>query len=335
MAINYTISYTFTAGTTASSSQVNQNFSDNANTWTGLEALTKSFSNLRVDTTPTTSTDVAIKSYVDKLNAYRRPVLQYSSGTVVNMETGLTGTSGQAAILFPDGTYRTDSTSGRINCNLAQVASGTQSGLRTGTVANNTWYAIYATKSTSNTTDIIAIADTVFPIQANYATLNTNFGSSGWVFLGYIAYGDNSAVANAILKFYQAGNFTLFDNTCSGNPTNSSGIRLATTAAATSITFTYAAGSNIATPQIPNTITMGLFISGHGSIANTQAATNSSAAYNYVSYQSVAGISTQYPHRWSPVAVGYKHTSGGAVGLDIFLNGFIDGALGIGANPLL
>src|SRR4051812_44558629 len=122
MAINYTVSYTFTAGTTISSSQVNTNTSDNANTWTGLEALTKSFSNLRVDATPTAATDVSIKSYVDKLNNYRRPVLQYSSGTVVNLETGINGTSGQAQILFPDGTLRTDSTSSRINLTMSQTA---------------------------------------------------------------------------------------------------------------------------------------------------------------------------------------------------------------------
>lgn len=50
MAISYTISYTFSPSTTISSSQVNQNFSDNSNTWNGLEAKTKTFSNLGVDT---------------------------------------------------------------------------------------------------------------------------------------------------------------------------------------------------------------------------------------------------------------------------------------------
>lgn len=50
MAINYSVSYTFTSGTTISSSQVNTNFSDNANTWNGVEAKTKTFSNVVVDT---------------------------------------------------------------------------------------------------------------------------------------------------------------------------------------------------------------------------------------------------------------------------------------------
>lgn len=50
MAISYTISYTFSPSTTISSSNVNQNFSDNKNTWDGIEAKTKTFSNLGVDT---------------------------------------------------------------------------------------------------------------------------------------------------------------------------------------------------------------------------------------------------------------------------------------------
>src|SRR4029077_337062 len=50
MAISYTVSYTFSPSTTISSSQVNTNFSDNSNTWNGIEAKTKTFSNLGVDT---------------------------------------------------------------------------------------------------------------------------------------------------------------------------------------------------------------------------------------------------------------------------------------------
>lgn len=50
MAISYTISYTFSPSTTISSSQVNTNFSDNSSTWQGIEAKTKTFSNLGVDT---------------------------------------------------------------------------------------------------------------------------------------------------------------------------------------------------------------------------------------------------------------------------------------------
>lgn len=50
MAISFTVSYTFSPSTTISSSQVNTNFSDEANVWAGIEAKTKTFSNLGVDT---------------------------------------------------------------------------------------------------------------------------------------------------------------------------------------------------------------------------------------------------------------------------------------------
>ncbi len=50
MALNFTISYTFSPNTTIFSSQVNTNFSDEANTWAGLEAKTLTLSNLGVDT---------------------------------------------------------------------------------------------------------------------------------------------------------------------------------------------------------------------------------------------------------------------------------------------
>lgn len=65
MAINYTIANTFTPNTVISSSEVNQNFSDNANTWTGIEAMTKTFSHIKMDADPGTALEVATKQYVD------------------------------------------------------------------------------------------------------------------------------------------------------------------------------------------------------------------------------------------------------------------------------
>lgn len=65
MAINYTVANTFTPNTVISSSEVNQNFTDNANTWTGIEAMTKTFSHIKMDADPGTSLEVATKQYVD------------------------------------------------------------------------------------------------------------------------------------------------------------------------------------------------------------------------------------------------------------------------------
>lgn len=337
MAIGYTISYTFSPGTTISSSQVNTNFSDNANTWNGLEALTKSFAALRVDATPTATTDVAIKSYVDKLNNYRRPVLQYSSGTVVNIETGINGTSGQAQILFPDGTLRTDSTTTRIYCNLAQVAvlSGTaQSGLQTGTVANNTWYAIYAVKVTDSSTNFVTVADTAnLPIQSKFSTLNSNFGTNGWVYLGLARYGDQSGTANAILKFVQAGSTTRFVNASGGNSTiTGQGVRLATSASTTALSWAYAAGTSGAV--VPNNIGVALVQYGINTAASWTF-NDAGNTYNIASGNISAGTIQYSTSILVSIADGLRAGASGATAMDIFLTGYVDGVLGIGANPLL
>ncbi len=334
MALNFTVSYTFSPSTTISSSQVNTNTSDVANVFTGLEAETKTLAKLKVDIDPTLALEVATKQYVDHYSAYRRPVLQYSSGTVANIETGIDGTSGEAQILFPDGNLRQDSTTGRINCNLAQVAalSGAwQSGLRTGTVANNTWYAVYAVKTTDNSLHFVTVADTVLPLQANYATLNSNFGTSGWVYLGLIRYGDNSGVANAILTFVQAGNTTCFRNGAAGNGNNSHGINLATTASAATLTYTYAAGTGAA--QIPANITIVNYLATSGSVTGAITMNNSGSS---ITYQSGPATNTALNTASAFVGATEGVLVGGTTSThDIYLTAFIDGVLGVGSNPIL
>ena len=340
MAINYTVSYTFTPSTTISSSQVNTNFSDNANTWNGLEALTKTLAKLKVDGDPATALEVATKQYVDHYAGYRRPVLQYSSGTVVNIETGINGTSGQAQILFPDGNLRTDSTSGRINCNLAQVAalSGSwQSGLRTGSVSNNTWYSFYAVKTTDDTAKFVTVADTVLPLQANFATLNSNFGTNGWVYLGTLPYGDNSGTANAILVFKMSGNLVILTNTCVANGTQSGGIRLATqSVAGATLTFTYAAGTNIATPQIPNQFLLGLAAAGGNNTAQeTLQFLDGAGNVRYSVIFTPSGGTVALVNAVVPLTGGLQVSGSASNKHDIFLYGYFDGVLGVGSNPLL
>lgn len=341
MAINYTISFTFSPNTTISSSQVNTNFSDNANTWTGLEAETKSFAKLKVDVTPTSANEVAIKTYVDRLNGYRRPVLQYSSGTVVNVETGLNGTSGAATVLFPDGDLRTDSTSGRINCNLAQVAalSGTaQSGLQTGTVANNTWYAIYAVKTTDNTSNFVTVATTAFPVQANYATIAGAFGSTSFVYLGAVRNGDNSGSATGILAFTQSGNFIAFNNSAVGTIVSSPGLELSTTVSSGSGTWAYSSGTGAA--QVPPNVFNAVISIGMNNTtasASWRIENNSDVATNHRITTLPVGTGTQILGGLTMnIANGFGGAaSSGNSSWNLFLNAYWDPALGIGANPLL
>lgn len=340
MALNFTVSYSFSPSTTISSSQVNTNTTDVANVFTGLEAVTKSFARLQVDAAPTVAADVVRKDYVDHYSAYRRPVLQYASGTVVNMETGINGTSGQAQIQFPDGNLRTDSTTGRINCNLAQVAalSGSwQSGVRTGTVAANTWYAIYAVKASDDTAKFVAVADTVLPLVANFATLNSNFGTNSWVYLGMITYGDNSVATTAIIDFVQCGNVTLFKNAAFdiGSGDFIVGKLLVSSASATSVTYTYSGGTGSAT-SIPQNLTHIVVHAGRNSPGADKFFFVSDQVNNtreYVRFNSSAVVAARF--NIASVEGVIVHSETTAVKLGATLAGFYDAVLGVGSNPLL
>src|SRR5690349_20387011 len=106
MAVSYTVPNTFAATTLAESAKVNANETYTKSVFDGLEATTTTLAKLKMDANPSAALEVATKQYVDIYATYRRPVLQYSSATVVNIETGINGTSGSARILFPDGDLR-------------------------------------------------------------------------------------------------------------------------------------------------------------------------------------------------------------------------------------
>lgn len=337
MALNFTVSYTFSPSTTISSSQVNTNTSDVASVFQGLEAETKTLAKLKVDIDPTAALNVATKQYVDHYANYRRPVLVYNSATVVNIEAGINGTSGQAQILFPDGNLRQDSTSGRINCNLAQVAalSGSwQSGLRTGSVAANTWYAVYAVKTTDDASKFVAVADTVLPILANFTTLNSNFGTNGWVYLGLVRYGDNGGATTAIISFVQVGNHTVFTNVNSGPWSNATGTLLVQTASAAAITWAYAAGTG--TAQVPANISI-VDVEAYANGAAGGNLLNFSGLTSYDAVSSTAAINARERAYAINVLGGFQSNTanGGSTNIFISLTGFWDSVLGIGSNPLL
>lgn len=334
MALNFVVSYTFSPSTTISSSQVNTNTSDVAAVFQGLEAETKTLAKLKVDIDPTLALEVATKQYVDHYAAYRRPVLQYSSATVVNIETGINNSAGVATILFPDGNLRTDSTSGRINCNLAQVAAlsgSAQSGLQTGTVAVNTWYAIYAVKVSDNSSNFVTVATLQMPVQSSLSTLNSNFGTNSWVYLGMVRNGDNSGSTGVILNFKQTGNVTKFAQITTGTSLDSSGIRLATTASATTLTYTYAAGTGAA--QIPTHITMVFYtgVTGTGTAGTAQLEAGPGTTSFFLGAQTNGWGATML----RPSSDGAKFQAAGASSIDIYLEGFIDPVLGVGSNPFL
>jgi hypothetical protein len=290
----------------------------------------------------TTAGDAINYNQIATLFMYRRPVLTFSTVSTVAIETGLDSNAGEAKILFPDGEVRTNSTVGDIVFDITRNAawtSGTiQSGLDTGSEATNTWYAIYAVKVTKvgSTSRFVAVGSTTLPLQANCTTLNTNFGANGWIYLGLIRNGDGAGAIGDILDFIQAGNTTYFKNTNNGGSPSVpvTGIRLADTASATSLTYTYSAGTGAT--NIPNNISFSVYEGSSSGNAGNFVFQNSAASRDYFLF-STGTSATLSIRECIPASEGVKISNGPASSFayDICIEGFVDGVLGVGSNPLL
>jgi len=277
----------------------------------------------------------------EQVAGYRRPVLVYASATAVDVENN-TGIANETKIIFPDLNVRsvTEDVSSAHKYRrftitaAAEFTTGTEdSGLFAGeSEADNTWYAIYAVKSLIDATKFVLVGSTVLPVQANFATLNTNFGTNGWVYLGMIRNGDNSGTTGDILSFIQVGNMTLLTNTCIGNVKDTMGIRLASTASAGSLTWTYSAGTGAA--QIPSHIKIARM--SFGVKADTAYVAASTSYSNNVLYfhgdaSQQSGVTTVWSHVTSGFYTGVQTGHAG----DINISGWIDRVLGVGQNPVL
>lgn len=334
MAISYTVPNTFVALTVAESSKVNANENYTKSIFDQLEAGTASLSQLRIDSNPTAALGVTPKQYVDTYASYRRPVLRFATVTTVSVEAGLLGNGGVVSILFPGNDLRSDSTSTRIVFDITRnaVLSGSaQSGLRTSlSESTNTWYALYAVKVTDSSTNFVIVGDTNLPLQANYSTLNSSFGTNGWVYLGLIRNGDNSGATGDILNFYMAGNQTMFVN--SNAPVNyagsKTGTNLTTSASTTNLNYTYAAGTG--NTNIPNNVLIANVVVGRES--NTSEFT---FRFNGEVCRFTPNAGRTAMAAWGPIGTSVALNNGSAAACDMWLGGFIDGVLGLGSNPLL
>lgn len=346
MAISFVVSYTFSPSTTISSSQVNTNTNDVAAVFQGLEGRTKSFAALQVDATPSFAADVARKDYVDHYSAYRRPVLQYGSATTVAVESGLDGTSGDIPIVFPDGQLRTETSTTRTTFNITRnavlVTSGAQSGLTGATSeANDTWYALYAVKVTDSSTLWVTVGSTVLPLRANFATLNTAYQTNGWIYLGLIRNGSVSTQSTDIVPFVMAGNFTWFYNANTAANLNGfeydvAGLRFADqSASATSLTYSATRGTT--STDIPNNIAFTHFHGGtETSTGNIFYLFTSAGTTGRLLSKDLADHSGADANGWVRADDGAAVvSSSGNIAASIMLDGFVDGVLGIGSNPLL
>jgi hypothetical protein len=149
------------------------------------------------------------------------------------------------------------------------------------------------------------------------------------VYLGLIRNGDNASATGNILAFDQSANTTVFKNAVAGNQAAGAGIRLATSAGATSITYSYAAGTG--TTQIPANIKLGTYFGASAAGSGTVIISNSGATEHY----SLGDGSGVYADRISVrVTNGCKVTNSSSVALDIFLTGVVDNVLD-GSAPQL
>jgi len=280
--------------------------------------------------------------YLANIFGYRRPVLQFISVTAVDVENN-TGISNQTRIVFPDGEFR-DVTEDTASTNkyrrflitaAAEFTSGTEdSGVRSGiSEATNTWYAIYAVKSVINAVNFVLAGDTTLPLQANFSTLNSRYGTNGWVYLGMIRNGDGAGSTGDILDFVQHGNRVMFRNTNADANFGGAhcGLILATSAGTTSLGWVYAAGTG--TAQVPNNILMGDAFFGRdtGTTEITFFATGTRTLYRHQNGTSGRiGVSI-----FTSLSAGVSVGSGASNPMIIELQGWVDNALGIGFNPVL
>lgn len=341
-----TRTYTFTDGTTAYGSQVESEISNIVTTWNNHDAGTSSWTALAVTGNASITGSLAVTGALTLTGAlsvaggianhfsYRRPNLVFISVTTVDVENN-TGTANQTTILFPDGTFRsvTEDTSSTnkyrrfIITAAAEFTSGTEdSGLRSGiSEATNTWYAIYAVKSSINSSNFVLSGDTTLPLQANFATLNSRYGTNGWIYLGIIRNGNNSGATGDICDFTQSGNQTQFKNAAAGaSLVNFQGTLLVSATSGSAATYTYSSGTG--TTDIPGNIKLVNFSAGGASTDIIVSGVTSTA----VLAKAVHIIKLALLAASDGLIV-----SDNSATRDIFLSGFCDSALGVGPNTLL
>lgn len=274
------------------------------------------------------NTDITVLSGLD---AYRRPRLSYVSATAVDVENN-TSTEHETKIIFPDGTTRsvTENTGSAtkyrrfIITETAEYTTGTEnSGLYTGlSEETNRTYYIYAVKSAIDSTKFVLVGNKTAPTRANIATLNSALGSNGYVYLGAIKNGDNSGATGDILSFTQSGKRTLFRNTCAGNSANLTGVRLATTAGATSLTHSYVAGTGAT--DIPETVEHVIL---SGAVSGGTGVSEFRDAGDAVAYAVGIGTVDFVAQAHASASLGAILKNSSSVDMDIVLSGFDDAYL--------
>lgn len=209
------------------------------------------------------------------LSRYRKPVLVYSSATVITIENN-TGTANETLICLPSRTLAvSEDVSGGTGkfrrCSLATTANGyvsthtgvAASGLRSGlSLGGNQWLYVYGVRvryGTDAGNNFIMVVDDTSPSQANEATLNTRYGSNEWVYLGTIRYGYGSTGSSTSIIPFQMSNkgWTRFYGVAATG--NGAGLVLfqSTSSTASSPAYTVSIGNG--STDISEVVSMGQF----------------------------------------------------------------------------
>lgn len=285
-----------------------------------------------------TATITQVNAIGVPITHYRKPNLKYASSTEVDVETGTVGTSGQGTILFPDGAYYTDTNSWAIRCVVTSTANWGNGTMVGGNapgeqLGSNLWKNFYAVKSsaTGNTSNYVIVASTYQPIQSNFSALNSKFGANGWSYLGVIAYGDGSGSPLAVPLFGMAGNRVTYRNISSASSEQAVGI-LMTSANAASLAWSYASGTSTS-GQVPAQLIFGSYSSDN---SGNSSMLLSSTGNNIYWLENTVSLHVQTTEDRALID-GFRVTTigSGSTALNIILYGYIDGALGVGGNPVL
>ncbi len=267
--------------------------------------------------------------------AYRRPELYYmgiSSVAVVNN----TPVANQSCVYFADGNRRCvteDVTVTNVNrallTSVSASFSGTKdSGMAPGeTVAADTWYAVYAVKTTDVSTDFVLAATTNTPVQANYSRLDAIFGVNSWAYLGLIRRGNGGGTTTSILGFAQAGACTTFDTlkTSGLSTIDTVGQLLATGSAAT-----WAYSSGTAGTAVPPNLKQGQI-----AYTNNQTSNNMFEANGTTKLFNAASSAGTFVIVRGLFSLRAGFAGDAASTSSIFLVGFCDPVLGPGLNNQL
>ncbi|UOF79080.1 hypothetical protein [Caudoviricetes sp.] len=193
------------------------------------------------------------------LARYRKPRLEYSSASVVSIENN-TGTASETIIVGRDRLWTVvDRT-----CSLATTANGYDaadtgaavSGIEDGLAeAANTWYYIYAVEvqygSDANGSNCILCATTTSPLQANCATLDTEYGAGKWVYLGVIRNGFNDGVTTTDIVPFVYDGYGHIEFTAAATDGVGAGVRVISASTDADSTWTVALGTGAA--EVPST----------------------------------------------------------------------------------